>query len=180
MIALLEAGCWVELGKPAQQSLDTFAKRSSDTHAGKRRVRSTVALLSDPEIEGLWTPGPHPTPSSNCPPTLARPEKSLQKDRNKETQAHRNGHSGVRQRTGNRIKGRCVPEGWGDLLPRAPPTPTITHGQMENSCLWKLFSVFSTWLFWYGWYLWKVSLYVRSRGHWGCTCSEFTKQIGLC
>lgn len=120
-------------------------------------------------------------PSSNCcPPTLARPEKSLQKDRNKETQAHRNGHSSVRQRTGNRIKGRCAPEGWGDLLPGAPPTPTITHGQIENSRLWKLFSVFSTWLFWYGWYLWKVSLCVRSRGHWGCTCSEFTKQVGLC
>jgi hypothetical protein len=46
----------VELGKLAQQSLETF-ERSSDTHVGKWGVRSTVALLSDPEIDGLWTPG---------------------------------------------------------------------------------------------------------------------------
>lgn len=137
----------MELGKPAQQSLETF-KRSSDTHVGKRGVRSTVTLLSDPEIEGLWIPGPHPTPSSNCcPPTLARPEKSLQKNRNKETQAQGNGLSSVRQRTANRIKGKCAPEGWGDLLPGAPPTPTTAHGQIQNSRLWKLFSVSSTCLF---------------------------------
>ena len=124
---------------------------------------------------------PNPTPSSNCcPPTLARPEKSLQKNRNKETQAQGNGHSSVRQSTGNRIKGRCVPEGWGDLLLGAPPTPTIAHRQIQNSHLWKLFSVSSTCLFLI-WLIFMASaLCVRSRGHRGCTCSEFTKQIGLC
>ena len=109
---------------------------------------------------------PNPTPSSNCcPPTLARPEKSLQKNRNKETQAQGNGHSSVRQSTGNRIKGRCVPEGWGDLLLGAPPTPTIAHRQIQNSHLWKLFSVSSTCLFLI-WLIFMASaLCVRSRGH---------------
>ena len=70
---------------------------------GVGRERSTAALLSDPEIKGLWTPVPHPTPSSTCCPlTPAKPERSFQKNKNKETQAQGNGHSRVRQRTGNR------------------------------------------------------------------------------
>lgn len=73
------------------------------TQVGEQGERSTAALLSDPEVKGLWTPVPHPTPYSNCCPlTPTKTESSFQKNKNKETQAQGNGHSSVSQRTGNR------------------------------------------------------------------------------
>lgn len=53
---------WTEQGKGLGPWTQVQTPKLGDWGGG-----SAIVLFSDPEMVGLWTPGPHPTPSSDYP-----------------------------------------------------------------------------------------------------------------